>query len=570
VQSRRAADVAVFPFFPRPPAFSPAAGALLRAPIATARITCLEPGIGGRLTDHQSRMSRRDAMIAPAAGLALLAAGTAVAQTPPAQQAAPAPAPPPAPPSFDPNSILGLARTIAKTPYKAAQTDLPDFLSSLSYEQYVAIRAKPSALIWADDSSGFAIEPLHRGFIFSAAVQIFLVESGAARPLAYRVSDFDFGSLQPPTLVPDIGFSGFRILKRRDDAYAEIAIFQGASFFRARANGQSLGVTARGLSVRTADARGEEFPIFKAFWIEKPSVADNSIVVHALCDSESTVGVYRMTVRPGEAVIIDTELTLVPRTAVDSIGIATMSAKAISSPLDKRRPDDIRPTIAEVNGLQMLTGKGEWLWRPVTNRQTLQISSFVDDNPKGFGFLMRDRDPDSYLDDDNHWETRPTLWIEPLTDFGPGEVTLVEIPADTETNNNCVAFWKPKGGIEASHEVSWAYRQFWGWIAPSRPPLAVTIASRGGRTPGSKRRRFMVTFDGEILADDKRSPDIKPVLSVSPGTIQSLRWFMQRDKGRCRVVFDIDPGSEISAEIRLVLESGGRPVSETWLYRWTA
>lgn len=472
--------------------------------------------------------------------------------------------------AFDPNSILSLAREIAKAPYKPVPADLPDFLSGLSYEQYVAIRAKPSATIWAGDNVGFAIEPLHRGFVFSAPMQISLFENGTTRPLEYRASDFDFGAVQPPAKVPDIAFSGFRILVRREGTLAEVGIFQGASFFRARAPGQSLGVQARGLSVRTADPRGEEFPVFKAVWIEKPTLAENALIVHALLDSESTVGVYRMAIRPAEATIIDTELTLLPRVNADVIGIATMSAKSISTPLDRRRPDDVRPNIAEVNGLRMLTGKGEWIWRPATNRATLQISSFVDDNPRGFGFLMRDRDFESYLDEDNHWEIRPSLWIEPLTDFGPGEVELVEIPADTDTNNNVVAFWRPRGGVQAGKEAVWAYRQFWCWSPPVRSTLASTIYSRGGRSGAARRRRFLVAFEGDILADEVATADLKASLSTSPGQVQSLRWFHDRARKRCRVLFDVDVGSDTSVEMRLVLVSGTKPVSETWLYRWSA
>jgi glucans biosynthesis protein len=46
--------------------------------------------------------------------------------------------------------------------------------------------------------------------------------------------------------------------------------------------------------------------------------------------------------------------------------------------------------------------------------------------------------------------------------------------------------------------------------------------------------------------------------------------YLYRDRKLCRVVFDIDPGSETYSEIRLLLDVGGKPVSETWLYRWTA
>ena len=515
-------------------------------------------------------IDRRD--LVAGAGTAILSSAISKAQ---AQTAPSGPAPLPAgnqaSQPFDQNSILGLARELAKSPFKAPAADLPDFLSGLTYEQYVTIRAKPSAVLWTSDNAGFAIEPLHRGFVFSGTMQIFVVEDGAARRLGYRTSDFDFGAVQPPANVPDIGFSGFRVLSRRDGPFAEIAIFQGASFFRARAFGQSLGVQARGLSLRTADPRGEEFPVFKAVWIEKPTLAENALVVHALLDSESTVGVCRMSIRPGEATIIDTELTLLPRVNMDVIGIATMSAKSISSPLDRRRPDDVRPYIAEINGLRMLTGNGEWIWRPVTNRSTLQISSFVDNNPRGFGFLMRDRDFETYLDDENHWELRPSLWIEPLTDFGAGEVQLVEIPSDSDTNNNCVAFWRPKGGIEAGRETSWAYRQFWCWTPPFKTPLAGTIYSRGGRVgTQARRRRFLVAFEGDILGDDQATADLKPSFSTSPGQVQSLRWFHDKKARRCRVLFDIDVGSDTSVEMRLLLMSGAKPVSETWLYRWSA
>ena len=106
-----------------------------------------------------------------------------------------------------------------------------------------------------------------------------------------------------------------------------------------------------------------------------------------------------------------------------------MSATHLSGPIDERRDDDLRPSVSEVTGLQMLTGKGEWLWRPVANRNTLQISTFVDESPRGFGFLQRDRNFDHYQDDDQHYETRPSLWIEPIGDWSAGGVQLVEIPS---------------------------------------------------------------------------------------------------------------------------------------------
>jgi glucans biosynthesis protein len=292
-------------------------------------------------------------------------------------------------------------------------------------------------------------------------------------------------------------------------------------------------------------------------------------VLYALLDSESVTGAYRFTLRPGDATIIDTEATLIPRVPIDHFGLGAMSAAYLFGPIDRRRTDDVRPAVCEVNGLQMLTGHDEWIWRPVSNRETLQVSSFVDDNPKGFGFLMRDRDFNSYQDDDQKWETRPSLWIEPIGDWGPGSVQLVEIPSESEINSNIVAYWRPAQPL--AKEAAFAYRQFWCWQPPAKPAFAAVAMSRGGRGAGNnRRRRFVVAFAGDVFADPQRTAELKPILTTTPGAITISRMYLYKERKICRVVFDMDPGSESSSEIRLMLEAGGKPMSETWLYRWTA
>jgi len=49
-----------------------------------------------------------------------------------------------------------------------------------------------------------------------------------------------------------------------------------------------------------------------------------------------------------------------------------------------------------------------------------------------------------------------------------------------------------------------------------------------------------------------------------------VRTFMSPDQATYRVLFEIDPGSETYSELRLVIEAEGKPISETWIYRWTA
>ncbi len=473
--------------------------------------------------------------------------------------------------SFSPAQVMAAARTLAKKPFAAPSADLPSPFNNLSFEQYGAIRVRPGSAAWAADQVGFAVEPLHRGFLFSAPMTINLVESGVAHRLAYDPSRFDLGGLTVPANLPDIGYSGFRVVQPDGSGGArEVAIFQGASFFRAVARGQTFGVTARALSIRTADPRGEEFPLIREVWIEKPSLAAGALVVHALVDSESVAGAYRFTLRPGDVTIVDTECTLFTRGAVDGLGLGTMAAMSYFSPVDRRGVDDVREGVYEVGGLQVLNGNGEWLWRPVSNRQTLQISSFSNANPRGFGVLQRERRFEGFEDVEQHWEVRPSLWIEPLNDWGEGSVVLVEIPSDAEVNTNVVCFWRPRQPLAAGAETAFAYRQSWCWSPLQRPPLATVTGTRAGRGSSGRRRRFLVTFAGEGFADAGALAGLKPALSSNLGAVSDVRTFPAPEAKTCRVLFDLDPGNETAVELRLVLEADGKPASETWLYRWTA
>lgn len=472
---------------------------------------------------------------------------------------------------FDFSTVVDLARELAKKPHQAPGPSLPGAFSNLSYDQYVAIRSKPGTAIWANEATGFVIEPLHRGFLFSAPVTINIVENGAVRRLSYNSGQFDFGKIPVPDNLPDIGFSGFRVLHTRSGkGLVEAAIFQGASFFRSLANGQNFGLTARALSIRTADPKGEEIPAFREVWIERPSPATEVLIVHGLVDSESMTGAYRFTLRPGDMTIVDTECTLFTRSPADFYGLGGMTAMFLFGPLNRHNIDDLRDGVYDVSGLQILNGNGEWLWRPVSNPQTLQISAFLDANPRGFGLLQRERNFAQLQDDDQHWEIRPSLWIEPINDWGEGSVALVEIPTDSENNDNVICFWRPKAILQPGAEAAFAYRQFWCWMPPDHPTLAVVTGTRAGRGSAAKRRRFLVEFSGELFADPQRSGEVQPALSVSVGNIVSVRPFLSRERKTCRVLFELEFGSEALAELRLVLQSNGKPVSETWLYRWTA
>lgn len=469
--------------------------------------------------------------------------------------------------TFSPGAVVELARELARQPFKAPPTDIPEPFSNLNYERYVAIRMRAEHRIWAEDDRGFSIEPLVRGFIFGTPVHLFTVEGGRIRSIGFDAPQFEFGELKVPPGV-DPRFSGFRLYARGGATTPDLlALIQGATFVRAVARGQNFGAMARALTLNPAEQRGEEFPLFRAFWIETPPPDSNALILHGLIDSPSMAGVVRMTVRPGEATVFDVETTIIPRVALEHVGFGGSAASFLFGPNVRVTSDDVRVGAYEVGGLSMFNGKGEWIWRPLNNPGTLQISAFQDRNPRGFGLLQRDRDLASFQDDIQHYERRPTLWIEPIGDWGEGAIQLIEIPSDAETNKNILSYWRPKNPIPAGQELTFSYRQFWAWEAQQRPDLAWVAATRSGHG-GGKRRRFLIEFRGDNLASPPAS--IQVTQSASPGTIQNVNLWLHPERKAARVAFDLEYGNETACEMRVLLEADGKALSETWLYRWTA
>jgi glucans biosynthesis protein len=205
---------------------------------------------------------------------------------------------------FDRSIVRQLAREAAGKPFKAADTKLPDNLKNLDYDHYRAIRFLPERALWHGEKLPFEVQFFHRGFFYTPRVDIYEVANGQATRIAYRSDQFSFGSTPPPGPEIDLGFAGFRLHApiNRPDYYDEVCVFLGASYFRAVAKGELYGLSARGLAINTGDAKGEEFPLFKTFWIEKPAANANSIVVHALLDSGArllpTALRYGLAIRP--------------------------------------------------------------------------------------------------------------------------------------------------------------------------------------------------------------------------------------------------------------------------------
>jgi glucans biosynthesis protein len=469
---------------------------------------------------------------------------------------------------FDRVALLARAAELAKQPH--ALLPAPEGEGQrLTYDQYRSIRFDPAAAIWRAQNRTFAVDLLYPGFIFEVPVNINLVVGGTARRVLFENQQFAYGPEVPLVAATGEypGFSGFRVRAPLNAAdYAdEFLVFQGASYFRAVAKGQLYGISARGLAVRTARPEGEEFPYFTDFWIERPPENAEQIVIHALLQSPSVVGAYSFTARPGDETVVDVVATLYPRVELTAFGIAPLTTMFLFDGSNRARFDDYRSAVHDSDGLMIANGRGERLWRPLANPRELQVSAFLDDSPKGFGLLQRKRAFADYQDAEAQYDRRPSLWVEPAAEWGPGHVELVEIPSPREANDNIVAYWQPRTPIAAGQSAEFSYRLRFT-AEPLDDSLARVVATRVGQSLNTNgQRAFVVDFKGAGDVPD----GIVPEVWSSAGEVFAPRGQVVAQSGVYRVAFELDPGREDIIEMRVVLYADGKPWGETWLYRWS-
>jgi glucans biosynthesis protein len=505
----------------------------------------------------------------------LTVAMTAHGAAPPTAKPA-APASPPSPDktaatyAFSFDTLLDDAKRRAQKPYSPQKSTLPAGLDKLSPEQYRSIHSNPDAGIWRNDQVPFRLELLRAAYnLQSVAVTVSTVENGLAQDLTATPAMFQMS----PSL-PQLGnklslpLSGFRVRSQINSkkVWDEFLVFQGATYFRAVAQHLLYGLSARGLAINTAEPAGEEFPAFTHFWVERPGPRSNSIVIYALLESESASGAYRFTVQPGVQTVMDVDMTVFPRAEMRVVGIAPLTSMFLFDETNRGRLDDYRPEVHDSDGLMISSSTGEQIFRQLANPLKLQVSTFTTQPPKGFGLVQRSRQQSDFEDFENQYERRPSAWVEPKGDWGPGGVELVEIPSGRESNDNIVAFWRPARGLTPSQPGHFEYRIIW-LPEPELPKgLGKVLATRSGASIDGKRRVFILDFVGA----GEKIDGLRLDLAQSTGKLSNATLKSNASVHGLRASFEIDPGDAEIIELRLRVVRGDKPVTETWLYRWTA
>lgn len=478
---------------------------------------------------------------------------------------------------FDFEVLQFRAKALAARPYEEAKSRVPESLRKLTYDQYRDLRFNPDSSWWRRERLPFQLQFFHPGFIYTRTVQVSEVIDGKVESIRYDKDLFNFGANRSLGSLPgDMGFTGFRIHTQLNtpNYFDELAVFQGASYFRALGKGMRYGLSARGLALNTAEQGGEEFPVFEEFWIERPQAKAGIVTVYALMNSPSLTGAYRFIITPGPSTVMDVKSTLYRRKDVGVFGVAPLTSMFWFSETSSNHYEDLRPEVHDSDGLMIQRGNGEWIWRPLSNPKSVRVSAFSDNNPQGFGLIQRDRRFESYEDLEAHYHDRPSVWVEPTGGWGEGSVRLVELPTPNETEDNIVAFWTPAKLPPLEEPVHFDYKLHWFMEGKGgrTPPAGYAVSTRIGRSATHEPElvRFWVDFTGNYLRNQKQTPDITGSVSVAEGATlvhQSLE--KNPYNGSWRLAFAIKPdGSGKPVELRCFLKKPPHILTETWSYLW--
>ena len=469
--------------------------------------------------------------------------------------------------------LVARAEKNATQPYKPPQARASQIIKSIDFDAAQKIKFRPDHALWPQGTDPVSFFHLSR---FSAdPVVLHVLEGGKARAILYGSDYFDYGAsgLDAKQLA-NLGFSGFRVMDGPGKPTDWLA-FQGASYFRSSGQDNQYGASARGIAINTAAATAEEFPRFSEFWLD----ANGPVIsIYALLDGPSVTGAYRFDAMKQDAgrVIMNAHCDLFFRADISRLGIAPLTSMYWYGENERRKAADWRPEIHDNDGLALWTGKGERIWRPLVNPPQVMTNSFVDNNPKGFGLMQRDRDFANYQDDGAFYEKRPGIWVEPKSNWGAGAVQLVEIPTEDETHDNIVAYWRPDRDIKDGDRLSFDYRLYWQNSEPAYPKnIAKVVATRLGRggIPGQNpwprdRQKFVVDFTGGPLMQMQQRFDVTPVVSASRGKIDNAYVIKVVGTDRWRALFDLQLEGQAPVDLRLFLRLGNRTLSETWIYQY--
>lgn len=482
----------------------------------------------------------------------------------------------------------------ASRSYKEAEDLVPDFLRSLTENQWQSIRFNPEQTLWRDKHLPFEVELFHPGFIYNRSVTVNEVTSAGIANIAFSPAMFSYGNkvLADKVKQTPAGFAGVKINYPLNSPFYKdtITAFLGASYFKGMGKHSRMGLYARAMALNTGVSDGEEFPHFREFWLVRPKDDDKSLTVCALMESPSMAGAFKFVITPGTSTIMDVEARIFLRKSSawpQKVGLAPLTSMFLYSESNNGMPGDYRPEVHSSDGLLYSTGENIWKWSPLANPTRLAINTFPIETPRGFGLMQRDNDFDHYQDIEARFDLRPSLWVEPQSDWGNGRIEIVAIPSNEEIHDNIIAFWVPAPQTADNEEkevraLSFAYKLY--WMTPGVTPHALGRVTGTRIVKSAELTTFIIDFESEalkalpaetgltsLIEGPEHAPIVDKSLTKNPA---SGGWRLRfsakvpRQEGVVQSIISARDGSP-RLRFRALLKKGENlpdPLTEEWVY----
>ncbi|MBF8270527.1 MAG: glucan biosynthesis protein G [Gammaproteobacteria bacterium] len=480
---------------------------------------------------------------------------------------------------FSFQTVAEKARLLAAQPYQEPPS-VPRFLLDLNYDQFKDIRFEPDKSLWRQHGSPFKVMLIPPGLFYRHAVRINVIDIEGVHELAFRKDYFTFADPDLERRIPpDLGYAGFELTYPliEPKVQSQFIVFLGVSYFRGVGKDNTWGISSRGLALDTGLPTGEEFPSFIEYWLVQPAGNAREMMVYALLDGPSVTGAYQFNFLPGQNTLVKVRAVLFPRKTLQLVGIAPLTSMFYYGENTPRPKGHWRQQVHDSDGLLIENGNGEWSWRPLINPDSLEMDYFNTMDVQGFGLLQRNAAFTDYQDMSARYDIRPSTWVKPEGNWGPGKIVLVQIPTDGESNDNIVAFWSPNNPTPPQQPYEFRYTLAFGGPDLDQQSLGKSVntfvgdgnVNGGGNLPGAYR--VIVDFAGGSLAKLPASTNVEGVVTGLNNT-EIVEEFTEYNQalGNWRLSILAKPAEEQPLELRAYLKVDQQTLSETWTYRLPA
>ncbi|WP_246151868.1 glucan biosynthesis protein [Rubripirellula reticaptiva] len=447
---------------------------------------------------------------------------------------------------------------------------IPPALAAFRYDDYVKISYKHEKATWWDNDSPFCMETFHQGFVQRDRVWLFASERDKNRLIPFSTDDFNYD-------LPDLdldsiagaGHAGIKLAGRiGNESAQEFLTFLGSSYFRGRSERSLYGASARGLAVNVATDGAEEFPFFRAFWVDQPKPGDTSITIRALLDSTSVAGAYEFILKPGtDQTRVSVKASLHFRRIPEKLAIAPLTSMWIWGDGLAGPPKDDRPACHDSDGLLIRTGdlkNSDWTWRAFSRSPYPSVSTFATDKLIGYGVMQRNTSFFHFGDYNAKYNERPSVFVTPAKNWGAGRVELFELPGAHEGIDNIGAYWIPDQPPTTDKPLRLEYTvDFFRGDHGDESNVARATSLEIDRS--GKSIEMSVRFAGGQI--DKIDSKANVEIQVKTIRGEAIRKDLQKTKtGDWLMTLALEPEEKAPMEVQATLQLDGKTLSETFVY----